>query len=124
MIPLKRWTKARHTGPQTVQVIVTNTGTVIAEAVLGQGVFQHESSYYFDRERVRLDLLSENARSDSCTYQGKVRWYDVQDGNTHLETVCYFYADPKTGYHHLLDKIGFHAGDFGGLCVRLQTGES
>lgn len=121
MIAFKRRAKSKPTTPPLVQICVAQTGTIIAEAVLGQGVFGHESSYYFDRDRVRLDLLAENARSDSCTYQGKVRWYDVQDGHTHLETVCYFYSEPKAGYHHLLDKIGFHAGDFGGLCVKLKT---
>lgn len=109
--------KNKTTAPQRVQIRVAQTGTLVAEALLGQGVFAHESSYYFDRAQVRMDLLTENDRSDSCTYQGKVRWYDVQDGDVKLETVCYFYADPKPGYHHLLDKIGFHAGEFGGLSV-------
>lgn len=105
------------TTPQHIRVVVAASGTIIAEATIGEGVLFNESSYYFDHDKVNTDLLIENDRSDSCTYQGAVRWYDVQDGDTTLENVAFYYTAPKAGYHHLLNKIGFYAGTFGGLEV-------
>lgn len=108
---LRRFTgkPATPTGPQQIVVrLRDHADIVLASGIDGDAVIFNEGGYYFRPDAVNFDVLQQAQRDDSCTLQGKARWFDVViNGDTLYENVGWRFYELKVGFEMLQDRIGF-----------------
>lgn len=101
-------------------IVVTDVmhNHVLAQQTLGDGVFEHEGAYYFDRELVDMARLTVTPRIYKCPYKGICHWLDLDTESGPVKDVGWIYTDPREGYEFLQDKIGFAFGMRPGVMVQ------
>jgi uncharacterized protein (DUF427 family) len=110
-----------------ITVIVTDIirDTTLAQAELGSGALEFEGYYYFDRDKVNMENLVVTDRIYNCPYKGDAYWIDLKDRNDRVRpSVAWIYENPKPGYGHIKDKIGFYPGNRVAAGTRATKGYS
>ena len=82
-------------------------GEVVAES---DQTIVIEGNHYFPRVHVRMDLLSENAKTTSCPWKGIASYYDVTVGSEVNSAAAWYYPDPKPAAEEIKDRIAFWKG--------------
>jgi uncharacterized protein (DUF427 family) len=98
----------------SVTIREKDSGTLLAEAPMGQGVISYEGNLYFDPAAVRGDVLRVTERTYTCPYKGTCHWVDFQapDGRT-VRDVAWVYEEPRPGHEVIKGRYGFYAGSRG-----------
>lgn len=95
---------------ETITIKDVQTGMVLAEAILGEGVQLFEGAWYFDRHAVDMTHLVISERTYTCHYKGVCYWIDLDASHHKARDVGFIYFDLKEGYEFLKNKIAFYAG--------------
>jgi uncharacterized protein (DUF427 family) len=89
-----------------------SNGTVIAYGEEGVSMHMLEGSWYF--ENVDMSLLRVTERTYTCPYKGVCYWIDLETPSGRAQNVGWVYPNPKRGYEHIKDLIGFYSHDTAG----------
>ncbi len=101
-------------------IVVTDVmhNVVLAQRELGDGVFEQEGAYYFDPELVDMTHLVMTPRIYKCPYKGVCHWLDLETDSGTIKDVGWIYTEPREGYEHLRDRVGFAFGMRPGVMVQ------
>lgn len=86
-------------------------GLPLASGEEGQNVTVFESNWYFDPSAVDMSHLRVTERTYTCPYKGVCYWIDLESPAAKAQNVAWVYNDPKPGYEHIKDQIGFYGRD-------------
>ena len=64
--------------------------------------------YYLPPADVRIELLTETARTTLCEWKGSASYYSLRVGDRTLENVAWTYHQPNPGYAAIRDHIAFY----------------
>lgn len=94
------------------------TGTQIAAGEEDQTARVFEGNWYFDPNAVDASHLKVTERTYTCPYKGTCFWIDLESPEGRAQNVAWVYNNPKPGYEHIKDQIGFYARDTAGTTAR------
>ncbi|MDG2286518.1 MAG: DUF427 domain-containing protein [Alphaproteobacteria bacterium] len=70
-------------------------------------VVEIESSLYFPRATVRMDLLCATDTQTRCPWKGKATYYSVVEGGETLENAAWSYESPRSRAREIKDYVAF-----------------
>jgi uncharacterized protein (DUF427 family) len=91
-------------------VRVVHAGETIADsrAVVMVHESGHQPVYYFPREDVRGELLTDSKRRTRCPKKGQAHYHTIRVGDEVVEAGAWYYPDPIPGAVGLRDMIAFY----------------
>lgn len=94
----------------TKRVRIVYHGQTIADTTQAQRVLETYGApvYYLPASDVRIELLTETARTTLCEWKGSASYYSLRVGDRTLENVAWTYHQPNPGYAAVRDHIAFY----------------
>ena len=96
--------------PAIQRVRIVYHGQTIADTTHAQRVLETYGApvYYLPAGDVRIELLTETARTTLCEWKGSASYYSLRVGERTLENVAWTYHQPNPGYAAIRDHIAFY----------------
>jgi uncharacterized protein (DUF427 family) len=96
--------------PKRVRIVFN--GETIADTTDAKRVLETFGApvYYLPPADVRMDLLSETARTSVCEWKGGASYYTLRVGDRTAENVGWTYHRPKPGFETIADHVAFYCG--------------
>ena len=93
-----------------MRVRVIFNGVIIADTARAQRVLETFGApvFYLPPADVRVDTLTETARSTVCEWKGTASYSSLRVGDREAANVGWAYHDPNPGYEELRDRIAFY----------------
>ena len=114
---------ARH-----VEVVIN--GEVIAETRRAKRVLEtsHPPVYYIPPDDIRMEYMTETARSTRCEWKGQASYYNLSVGGRQVKNAAWFYPNPAPGYEAIQGHLAFYPGKMDacyvdGERVQVQPGD-
>jgi uncharacterized protein (DUF427 family) len=98
---------------------IIHRGVTIAETRRGVRTLEtsHPPSYYFPREDVAIELLSQTTNRSFCEWKGDAAYFDIAVKDEILRDIAWTYQHPTASFVMLRDHIAFYAAPFDGCFV-------
>lgn len=96
------------------------SGELLASGIENESVIVAEGNWYFDVDAVQMDYLRVTERTYTCPYKGTCYWIDLNSPEVHAQNVAWVYQNPKPGWEHIKDRIGFYARDTVGTTAAIE----
>lgn len=81
--------------------------TVIAES---DDTVVVEGNHYFPPASIKNEMFEESAKTTTCPWKGKARYYDVVVGGERNAGAAWYYPNPKDAASEIKDHVAFWNG--------------
>ncbi|KAI9034474.1 hypothetical protein DFJ74DRAFT_649651 [Hyaloraphidium curvatum] len=100
--------------PVSRRLRVMFNGQIVADTTRAYRILEttHPPTYYLPPEDIKMEYLSETARSTYCEWKGSCSYYTVRVGDKIAENRAWFYKRPSPAYAAIANYVSFYASPF------------